>query len=238
MTDPKPHLLCLHGALGAGTQFASLKDQLGHHFEVHTPDFEGHGATPAPDRPFAIEHFAANALAYAQRSGLGPLFTFGYSMGGYVALYMAATWPDRVERIITLGTKLDWRPEVAEREAGMLDPATMQAKVPRFAEALRARHTALGLELVLERTAEMMRALAADPLLDADRFAKIAQPVRLCLGDRDGTVGLEETLAAYRALPNGELAVLPRTAHPFERVNAARIGDQIMDFAGGAIPAS
>jgi hypothetical protein len=39
------------------------------------------------------------------------------------------------------------------------------------------------------------------------------------VGDRDAIVTLEETAAAARSLPAGELAVLPNTAHPFEQVH-------------------
>ena len=44
-------------------------------------------------------------------------------MGGYVALHLALHHPERVQRIVTLGTKFRWDPVTAEREAARLDPA-------------------------------------------------------------------------------------------------------------------
>ena len=48
----------------------------------------------------------------------------GHSMGGYVALKLALKRPELVDRIITLGTKFNWTPEVAAKEVKMLNPDT------------------------------------------------------------------------------------------------------------------
>lgn len=218
MTD----LLLLHGALGARAQLAPLAGCLADAVDVRFVEFEGHGRTPASGRPFAIEHFAENVVAAMDARGIARAALFGYSMGGYVALHLAATQPERVERVITLGTKFRWDPALAEREARRLDPAAIAAKVPRFAEALAARHVdAGGWESVLAHTAALLRSLGERPLLDDAVLGAIAQPVRVMVGDRDATVSIEETAGAYRALPNGELVVLPRTPHPLEQVDAA-----------------
>lgn len=60
----RPHLFLLHGALGASTQFRPLLPFLQNKFDVHTLDFEGHGASPLKNRPLRLKHFAENAVAY------------------------------------------------------------------------------------------------------------------------------------------------------------------------------
>ena len=50
------------------------------------------------------------------------------------------------------------------------------------------------------------------------------------VGDRDTTVSVEESAAAYRALPSGELMVLPRTQHPIERVDVYRLADVLIEL--------
>jgi pimeloyl-ACP methyl ester carboxylesterase len=55
-------------------------------------------------------------------------------------------------------------------------------------------------------------------------------PVRVCLGDRDPTTTLAESADIYRALPAGELAVLPATPHELDRVAPARLLALITDF--------
>jgi len=220
-------IILLHGALGAADQLAPLAERLARPGRVvRAVEFEGHGRTRS-DRGFAMAHFVENALAALdalRADGVARATLFGYSMGGYVALLVAAAHPERVERVVTLGTKFRWDPETAAREAHRLDPAAIRAKVPRFADALAARHAgAGGWEAVLARTAELLTGLGAVPPLTDETLGAVRCPVRVAVGDRDATVSVEETAGAYRALPNGELAVLPRTGHPIEGVELDRL---------------
>ncbi|MBC7448114.1 MAG: alpha/beta hydrolase, partial [Hymenobacteraceae bacterium] len=106
-----------------------------------------------------------------------------------------------------------------------------RAKVPTFAEALAARHAAgAGWEAVVQGTAGVLRNLGRAPLLDPSVLTSIRQPVRVLVGDRDATVSVAETTAAFRALPAGELGVLPNTPHSLEQVPAAALAAQILDF--------
>lgn len=231
----KPDLLLLHGALGSAAQLDPLAGRLASDFAVHRLDFEGHGPLAPPERPYRTERFAENVLAYLDERGLERADIFGYSMGGYVGLWLAATAPERVRALATLGTMLAWSPEVAAAEERKLDPDTIAAKVPRFAELLRARHGDPGWARVLEATAEMMRDLGATPRVDADLLASIRQPVRVMVGDRDEVVSLTESAEAVARLPAGELEVLPGTPHPFERVPAERVAFSLRELFGSAL---
>jgi pimeloyl-ACP methyl ester carboxylesterase len=217
-------LILLHGALGAADQLGPLAERVAERGRVHVVEFEGHGRTAGRERGFAMEHFAENVVEALDERGIARAEIFGYSMGGYVALHLAATRPERVARMTTLGTKFRWDVELAEREARRLDPTTIRAKVPPFAAALEARHAgAGGWEAVLARTADLLRSLGARPLLDDAVLGAITVPVRVMVGDRDATVTVEESAGAYRALGNGELAVLPRTPHPLEQVDVGQL---------------
>ena len=147
---------------------------------------------------------------------------FGYSMGGYVALHLAAKRPELVSSVATLATKLAWTPETAAHETARLVPATIRAKVPKFAESLERRHAGCGgWETVLARTAQLMIQLGDNPVIDGPMLSGITIPVRFMVGDRDAVVSLDETAAGARNMPRGELAVLPNTSHPIEGVDLA-----------------
>jgi pimeloyl-ACP methyl ester carboxylesterase len=227
---PKPPLLLLHGAVGASAQFDPLLPLLDERYEIHRLDFEGHGHAPLRERPFRTEHFAENVVEYLDRRSLERIDIFGYSMGGYAALYLAHAQPQRVRRIATLGTKFNWNHEVAAREARQLDPEKIREKVPQFARALEARHTAAGWETVLSRTREMMTALGEQKAVTPEMLGGIPHRVRIGVGDRDSMVTLEESQAAYRSLPQGELEVLPGTPHPLEKIPPARLARYVMEF--------
>lgn len=226
-------LVLLHGALGDATQLAPLADRLGRERRSIILELEGHGATPLRARPLRIESFAESVLNAMDELGIARADVFGYSMGGYVALHLAATAPERVRRVATLATKLAWAPEIAERECAMLDANTIRTKVPKFASALEARHTAAGWEPLLAHTADLLRDLGRQPRVTEETLAAISHPVRIGVGDRDATVTIDECVTAARRLPNGELEVYPRTSHPFERAPVERLARSLSEFFAG-----
>lgn len=238
-TPPAPlPLYLLHGALGDGAQCATLLPHLPASVAPALVEFEGHGGTPFADTPtLRIERLAAAVVGAMDHAGVARAGFFGYSMGGYVALWIARHHPERVAAIVTLGTRLRWSPEIAARETSRLDPITIRAKVPRFAAALEARHSAAGWETLLAATAAMMHAMGDAPPLDADALRGITAPVRLMVGDRDATVSLEETAEAREWLPRGELEVLPATPHPFEQAPAARVARSVAETMAAVVGA-
>ena len=106
----KPNLILLHGALGCADELATLKAILSEQFNIHSFDFDGHG-TNTSNLDFSIDLFSENLNCFIEEHDLAPCHVFGYSMGGYVALKLASTDPEKIGKIVTLGTKFDWTPE-------------------------------------------------------------------------------------------------------------------------------
>ncbi|OYU80680.1 MAG: alpha/beta hydrolase [Flavobacterium sp. BFFFF1] len=222
-------ILLLHGAIGAKDQFNDLVQKLEGRFKVHTMNFSGHGGAVMPES-FSIEGFAQDVAEYLSAINLQSVGIFGYSMGGYVALYLAKEHPQLVNRIFTLATKFDWSPEIALKETRMLDAAKIADKVPAFAAALEQRHYPNDWKQVLSETAKMMVAMGSENPLSLADFSGIHVPVRIGIGDRDAMVTLEETIAVYRQLPNASLTVFPDMAHPIEKVAVNLLGDALDSF--------
>lgn len=224
-------LYLIHGALGAADQIEPLRALLEAIPDVRPVELAGHGATPLGDRDFSVRGFADQFVEHLDADGAEHADVFGYSMGGYVALATAHMRPDRIGRVITLGTKFEWTPDVGARGAAWLDPVKIRAKVPAYADALEARHVgAGGWEANLARTAGLLRALGERPNLDATVLGGIAQPVLIMAGDRDDTVSTEESARAAALLANGRAMVLPDTPHPLERVDHALLASAVVNF--------
>src|SRR3954467_4259707 len=115
---PTPILL-LHGALGSVDQLSGIAQSLSAGYEVHTFDFYGHGCRTS-EGTFSMTLFASQLEKYIQEHQLAKPDIFGYSMGGYVALYLASQKPGLLGRILTLGTKFQWTSDYAVRETGKL----------------------------------------------------------------------------------------------------------------------
>ena len=213
-------ILLLHGAVGAADQLVPLAAELSTSYKVYTMNFSGHGGTPLPiDQAFSIEMFAADVLDFMVINNLEKVSVFGYSMGGYVAMYLALHHPEKIHKIITLATKFYWDSDIAAKEVTMLDASKIKLKLPAFADILKARHAPNDWEAILAKTTEMLTAIGADNVLKMADYAKISPQCMLLVGDRDKMVTVEETIAVYRSTPNAQFAVLPGTAHPIEQVN-------------------
>ncbi|MBO9573200.1 MAG: alpha/beta fold hydrolase, partial [Chitinophagaceae bacterium] len=136
----KPHLLMLHGAIGASSQLQHIAGLLSPKYEIHLFDFPGHGGKGLNEENFSIELFANAVVSFLEEQKIKQVNIFGYSMGGYVALYLARHHPELINKIITLGTKFHWNKETAANEVKMLDPEKIAVKVPSFAKALETLH--------------------------------------------------------------------------------------------------
>ncbi|MDH4471434.1 MAG: alpha/beta hydrolase [Fluviicola sp.] len=219
-------LLVLHGALGAQQQFEELKNLIGNAFTVHTLNFEGHGGR-ASNEPFSMDLFVQNVRDYLRENNLSSCAVFGYSMGGYVALKLAAQFPGTITEIVTLGTKFGWSPEIALKETAMLNPEKIEEKVPKFAAALAQLHAPLDWKEVMHKTAKLMRELGDQPALTTADFQAIDIPVTLLLGSEDVMVTVEETMVVQHQLPHARFEQVEGWQHPIERVNKEELAKKL-----------
>ncbi len=230
MQHQKIPILLLHGALGAAPQFDSLKASLEPHYDVHTVEFSGHGHQPFSPEGFSIPVFAGEVLRYLEEKELDFIHIFGYSMGGYVALYLARHHPECIGHIMTLATKFNWNEATAGREVKQLNPELIEEKVPAFARVLEERHAASDWKEVVNMTAILIAELGHQSLLKANDYAMIASPCLLMMGDKDNMVSFQETIETYKALPEAQMAILPDTIHPLEKADVPLLAYHIRRF--------
>ena len=222
-------LLFLHGALGSQEHFSAVKAKLSNDFEMYSFNFKGHSGSEMPDGDFSIQNFAEEVIAFLNQNKIQKTNIFGYSMGGYVGLYLAKNFPERVDKLFTLATKWHWTLENAKRESEMLNPSIIKEKVPKYADSLLQLHGA-NWETLMQKTATMLLQLGANPTFKNSDFETIETPVLVGVGDKDIMVSLDETITVYRLLTNKQLLVLPNTTHPIDRINLQLLTCQIHNF--------
>lgn len=223
------NLLLLHGALGHSDIFKPYIDELSLYFTIHTPLFSGHGNTEFPKNGITIEQYSFEIATYLEKENLKDVYIFGHSMGGYAALCHALHNPETVNSIMTLGTKFDWTEEQALKESKMLNPEMILSKVPKYAALLESQHGAAWKDLLYSIT-EMMISLGKNPPLTSTRLSEINIPIQIMVGDQDNMVTLEESKASSTSIQNANLAVLPGTKHPMDRVRPKLLLDLMKDF--------
>lgn len=221
------NILLLHGAIGAKDQLQPLANALKDKYIVHTLNFSGHGGEPFVTEDFSIPLFADEVLKYLQQQKIESINIFGYSMGGYVAMYFAKYQPQMVNKIITLATKYHWDENIASKEVKMLDADIITQKVPAFAEQLRQRHAPNDWKMLLDKTRTMLLQLGQENALQLNEYKNISAECLLLIGDKDKMVTVDETIAVQKALPNAEFRSLPDTSHPIEQVNIPMLAEII-----------
>lgn len=226
----KRDLILLHGALATASQFDTFQNYLGDSFTCHAITLPGHGHFNQPDTSFSISGFSEFVSNYILNHHLNSPVLFGYSMGGYVGMNMAATQPSLISGLMTLATKFDWNPETASKEAAMLQPNKMAEKIPAFTEQLKAMHGPAKWEQVVMQTAALMTALGSHHLEVPD-FNKVLCPVLNVVGDSDKMVnaGYSEVITGW--IPSGRFRLLDNTPHPFEKTDLLLLSAILKEFA-------
>ena len=189
---------------------------------------------PTDPDAYSQDRAVADAIAVLDGLTIDRAHLVGLSMGGFTALHLVLSHPDRVRSAVVAGTGYGAEPEgaeafraesvltaaafaaegaakVAERYAAGPARVQFQNKNPRgwaeFAAAL-AGHSSLGSALT------MRGVQAARPSLYAltAELARISVPILILAGDEDEGC-LEPALMLKRTIPSSGLVVLPRTGH-------------------------
>src|ERR671925_537244 len=77
-----------------------LLPALAERFRVLRYDQRGHGRSPAPPGPYTIAELAGDALALLDRLGVERVSFCGTSLGGMTGMWLAASAPDRIDRLV------------------------------------------------------------------------------------------------------------------------------------------
>ena len=125
-------ILALHGFTGSGLDWAPIAEGLSR--RVIAPDLLGHGYSPAPDdvESYRMDRVVEHCVRWCEHAPT--VDVIGYSMGGRVALRLAAILGQRLSRLVLISTS-----------PGLQDP---QARAERIARdyALAGTIEDLGVE--------------------------------------------------------------------------------------------
>src|ERR1700674_707509 len=108
-----PVVLCLHGLMRTGRDFEELAPQLAQRYRVIVPDVRGRGLS-ARDPQFnnyQLPVYLQDVLTLLAGLGAAHASIIGTSMGGLMAMLLAATQPQLVSRIVLndVGPEVDPR---------------------------------------------------------------------------------------------------------------------------------
>lgn len=221
-------ILFLHDVLGVSKDLSALMDLMEEqNYKSLSFNFAGHGPSAKSPEEFRIDLFARELDMYIKNHNLKNVIVFGYSMGGYVALYHKANFEDSpISQIITYGTKFNWSEKAVSRELPMLDPDHLKEKFPSFTDSLQNKHGDKW-KFLLKSTAHLMQNLEKLDGLTKEDLQSIDIPVTLILGDQDRMVSSEETHLNASWIPRAQVKTLTNSKHEMERSNLKELSEII-----------
>jgi pimeloyl-ACP methyl ester carboxylesterase len=101
--DGKP-VLFLHGFPDSWFSYSNILNGLPGDVRAIVPSQRGHGDSDRPECCYRIADLARDAVALLDALGIQRADLVGHSMGGFVAQRIAADHPERVDRLVLIGS--------------------------------------------------------------------------------------------------------------------------------------
>ena len=223
----------LHGFTQSGRSWRELISRMPEGWKWIVPDLRGHGLTVTkPGAPCSMDACTEDLVALWEELDVGRTHLVGYSMGGRLALHVAARRPERLLSLLTVGAHAGLDDDaregrrrgdeaLAERieKEGIESFVDYWGSLPLFAGLQRRGEGYVG-QLRAERLQNHVAGLACslrgmgagvmEPLWDD--LGRVGVPCTFVAGQLDhGYVASARRLAA--TVPGGQVEVVLRAGH-------------------------
>ena len=223
----------LHGFTQSGRSWHEVISMMPGGWKWVVPDLRGHGETrTAPDAPCSMDACTGDLEMLWDHLGVPRTHLVGYSMGGRLALHVAARRPHRILSLLTIGAHAGLEEEAREgsrrgdaalaqriEDEGLEAFVNYWSSLPMFA-GLERRGPAFVAQVRAERLNNHVAGLACslrgmgagamEPVWDD--LAKLTVPSTFVAGQLDhGYVASARRLGG--TVPHGRVEVVPRAGH-------------------------
>jgi non-heme chloroperoxidase len=216
-------VLMLHGYADSWFSYSRILPLLPSRLRAVAPDQRGHGESEKHMNGYSPDDFAEDSIQLLDTLGIKRAVVVGHSMGSFIARRIAVKAPERVERLVLIGSAATARNEVTRQ---LLEEVEMLAD-PIKVEFVRAFQTStihrpvpadFFERIVVESLKVPVRVwkAALTDLLAADDAADITQircPVLILGGDRDGVFARAEQERLATCIPGATLKISPDIGH-------------------------
>lgn len=215
-------VVLLHGLWNSSGLWQPAMEHLSAHYRLYAPDLPAHGQTP-PRLPWKLREVAALLASWMRSLALPPATVIGHSMGGALAIMLAAAEPALVNRLALVnaaGLPMQQPFLQALVRTGMNFTGSQTARYnTRYGRPNRLQALA-----IWQATHEVLN---CDVRLD---LKAIRCPTLIVWGMRDPLLPVRSAVALQRAIPGAELALLPNVRHQVPRHAPAVLHTILDDF--------
>jgi pimeloyl-ACP methyl ester carboxylesterase len=191
-------------------------------FDIITPDLRGFGQSDVVESQYKISDMAADIAELLNHLGIEKAAIAGHSMGGYVALAFARSYPPRVQGLGLVASQAIGDSPERKQERYKAAAEIMQTGVEPVAESMSAKLTpdervqAIVRDLIAaQQPAGLAGALKA--MAERDDSTSILStfkyPIVIVHGDADKLIPIHRAQEIKSAIPNVILKELPGVGH-------------------------
>jgi pimeloyl-ACP methyl ester carboxylesterase len=98
-----PALILMHSLGFSADSFSTVRESLARQYTVYALDMLGHGYSDKTPTNYMIEDYGQSVIAFMDKLGLERAFVCGNSIGAFLALEMAVSYPERLSKLILIG---------------------------------------------------------------------------------------------------------------------------------------
>jgi pimeloyl-ACP methyl ester carboxylesterase len=237
-----PAILWLHGYTDSWFSFSRILPLLPADVQVVVPDQRGHGESDKPADGYSVNEFAWDAVHLLDLVGIDSATVAGHSMGSFVAQRMAVIAPERVARLVLVGSAARIRNaavlELAEAVAAFSEPVPVEF-VRDFQQSTCYRPVpAAFLDRVVSESRKvpsrvwksiLSRMLSSDWTTDVGR---IRCPTLVLGGDRDAVFSRSEQEALAASIPRATLSIRTEVGHSPHWETPEEFTKELLAFMG------
>jgi pimeloyl-ACP methyl ester carboxylesterase len=221
----KPVIL-LHGWLGSWGLWQDTMSDLGKYYRTYALDFWGFGESGKKRETYAIQDFVSLVKQFMDQLGINRAPLVGHSMGGTVSLSVAIRHPERVSKVVVVGSpivgsSLAWPLKLAGYRPiafmlfnmmglfrlGIRVASPFICRDERFAEMMVRDLSRTTVESFLLSIASLRRT-DLRPMLD-----QIMIPAMGIYGDRDIIVNPRQWMPMEKGIPHTVIERFPLAGH-------------------------
>jgi pimeloyl-ACP methyl ester carboxylesterase len=213
--EEDPALLFIHGAGGTHRQWAHQLQSLSG-ANRYALDLPGHGRSGGAGQT-SIRGYAEVILRFLDTVGLTEVTLVGHSMGGAISQYLALEFPQRVERLVLVGTgaRLRVLPSLLE---GLLQdfPSTAEMMLHwAYSSDCDPEMKQLGYKEWLENEPSVVHGdfVACDDFDVMGRLGAIGCPTLVLCGEDDRLTPPKYAQYLRDSIPRASLAIIPHAGH-------------------------
>ncbi len=99
-------VILLHGWLGSWGLWQETMAYLGHYYRTYALDFWGFGESGKKRNTYAVQDFTQLVNQFMDQLGIYRAPLVGHSMGGTVSLSVAIQFPERISKVVVIGSPI------------------------------------------------------------------------------------------------------------------------------------